>query len=72
MAKTKKVKKATPPKPRNQQDATLRNTRAASRRMGLFEDQVGAFATAVQDLVRRVEALEVHTRINTINTPNTP
>lgn len=49
---------------RNPQDTTLRNVRAAAKRDAAVSEQVGSLSTVVQDLTRRVEALEAHTRIN--------
>lgn len=54
--KAKAAKKA--PKARNQQDTTLRNNRASSRRFTLIEDQVGALATTVHLLSKRIAHLE--------------
>lgn len=60
----KKSRKPAAPKKRNAQDMTLRNNRANARRDSALKEQVGSMSTTVQDLQRRVEALEAHTRIN--------
>jgi len=45
--KAKIAKEPARPKKRNPQDTTLRNSRAASRRLGLLEDQIGTLTNEV-------------------------
>lgn len=54
-------KQATAAEKRNPQDITVRNARAAGKRLTLIEDQLGALATTLGLLAKRIEAIEAQT-----------